>query len=207
MTIEIRPLRVDEIDQAASMLARAFFDDPGTLIVEPDDDRREAAILALFPAVVRHALAVGDVTAAVDADGTVVGIATWLPPGRVIPTEAEIVASGLLEAIAAAPEAAERMGPMVAYLDAQMEHAIHGPHWRLEFFGVEPGLQGTGVGSRLVAPGHARADANGERCYLETFTRKNVAWYEKRGYRVAVEGVVPATDVPVWGMVRDPQPA
>ena len=207
MTVEIRPLRVDEIDQAASMLARAFFDDPGTLIVEPDDDRREAAILALFPAVVRHALAVGDVTAAVDADGTVVGIATWLPPGRVVPTEDEIVASGLLEAIAAAPEAAERMGPMVAYLDAQMERAIHGPHWRLEFFGVEPGLQGTGVGSRLVAPGHARADANGERCYLETFTRKNVAWYEKRGYRVAVEGVVPATDVPVWGMVRDPQPA
>jgi GNAT superfamily N-acetyltransferase len=207
VTIEIRPLRVDEIDQAVSMLARAFFDDPGTLIVEPDDDRREAAILALFPAVVRHALAVGDVTAAVDADGTVVGIATWLPPGRVIPTEDEIVASGLLEAIAAAPEAAERMGPMVAYLDAQMEHAIHGPHWRLEFFGVEPGLQGAGVGGRLVALGHARADANGERCYLETFTRKNVAWYEKRGYRVAAEGVVPATDVTVWGMVRDPQPA
>jgi GNAT superfamily N-acetyltransferase len=207
VSLEIRPLRVDEIDQAASMLARAFFDDPGALIVEPDDDRRESAILALFPPVVRHALAVGDVTAAVDADGLVVGIATWLPPGRVIPTEDEIVASGLLEAIAAAPEAAERMGPMVAYLDAQMERAIHGPHWRLEFFGVEPGLQGAGVGTRLVAPGHARADANGERCYLETFTRRNVAWYEKRGYRVAAEGVVPATDVPVWGMVRDPQPA
>ena len=207
MTVQIRPLRVDEIDRAASMLARSFFDDPGAIIVEPDGDRREAAILALFPPVVRHALAVGDVTAAVDDDGTVVGIATWLPPGRVIPTEAEIGASGLLEAIAAAPDAADRMGPMVAYLDAQMERAIHGPHWRLEFFGVEPSLQGTGVGSRLVAPGHARADANRERCYLETFTHRNVAWYEKRGYRVAAEGVVPATEVPVWGMIRDPQAA
>jgi GNAT superfamily N-acetyltransferase len=206
MDVAIRPLRADELDQAAAMLARAFLDDPGSLIVEPDASRREAAILTLFRPVVRHGLAVGEVTAAVASDGAVMGIATWLPPGRVIPTEEEIAVSGLLDAIAAEPAAAERMGPMVAYLDAQMEHAIDRLHWRLEFFGVEPSNQGTGLGSRLVAPGHARADANGEPCYLETFTRKNVAWYEKRGYRVATEGVVPRTDVPVWGLIREPPP-
>jgi GNAT superfamily N-acetyltransferase len=204
--VAIRPLRADELDQAAAMLARAFLEDPGALIVEPDAGRREAAILTLFRPVVRHGLAVGDVTAAVAGDGAVMGIATWLPPGRVIPTEEEIAAAGLLEAIAREPAAADRMAPMVAYLDAQMERAIDRPHWRMEFFGVEPSHQGTGIGSRLVAPGHARADANGEPCYLETFTRKNVAWYEKRGYRVATEGVVPGTDVPVWGLIREPQP-
>jgi GNAT superfamily N-acetyltransferase len=206
MDVAIRPLRADELDQAAAMLARAFLEDPGSLIVEPDAGRRESAIRILFRPVVRHGLAVGEVTAAVAGNGAVLGIATWLPPGRVIPTEEEIAASGLLDAIAREPEAAERMGPMVAYLDAQMERAIDRPHWRLEFFGVEPSHQGTGLGSRLVAPGHARADAKGEPCYLETFTRKNVAWYEKRGYRVATEGVVPGTDVPVWGLIREPNP-
>ena len=51
--------------------------------------------------------------------------------GRVIPTEEEIAASGLLDAIAREPAAAERMGPMVAYLDAQMERAIDRPHGRV----------------------------------------------------------------------------
>ena len=76
----------------------------------------------------------------------------------------------------------------------------------LEFFGVEPGLQGGGVGSALIATGHDEADRRGERTYLETFTRSNVAWYERRGYRVVIEGIVPGTKIPVWGLIRDPQP-
>jgi GNAT superfamily N-acetyltransferase len=204
--IEIRPLRAEEVDQAAGMLARAFRDDPGSIIIEPDPSKREAANRTLFSVIVRHAVAVGEVTAAI-ADGRILGIATWLPPGRVLPTEDELVAAGLLDAVAAVPEAATRMGPMVAFLDEQMGRAISGPHWRLEFFGVERELQGSGLGSRLLEPGHARADAAGELAYLETFTAKNVAWYSKRGWDVVIEGIVPGTDTPVWGLIRQPRPA
>jgi GNAT superfamily N-acetyltransferase len=204
--VEIRPLRADEVDQAGGMLACAFRDDPGSLIIEPDPSKREPANRTLFPVIVRHAVAVGEVTAAI-ADGRILGIATWLPPGRVLPTEDELVAAGLLEAVAAVPEAATRMGLMVAFLDEQMGRAINGSHWRLEFFGVEPESQGSGIGSRLLEPGHRRADAAGERAYLETFTTKNVAWYAKRGWVVVIEGIVPGTDTRVWGLIREPRPA
>ena len=126
---------------------------------------------------------------------------------RAATTEEELITAGLLDAVAAVPEAATRMGPMVAFLDEQMGRAISGPHWRLEFFGVEPDLQGSGIGSRLLEPGHRRADAAGERAYLETFTTKNVAWYAKRGYEVTIEGIVPGTDTTVWGLIREPHPA
>jgi GNAT superfamily N-acetyltransferase len=202
---EIRPLRADEVDQASDMLARAFRDDPGSIIIEPDPAKREITIRTLFPVIVREAVSAGEVTAAVSG-GRILGIATWLPPGRVLPTEDELVAAGLLDAVAAVPEAAIRMGPMVAFLDEQMGRAISGPHWRLEFFGVEPECQGSGLGSRLLEPGHRRADAAGERAYLETFTTKNVAWYAKRGWVVVTEGIVPGTDTPVWGLVREPRP-
>jgi len=46
-------------------------------------------------------------------------------------------------------------------------------------------------------PGDARARS----------TRENVAWYEKRGYHTVIEGIVPGTDVPVWGLIREPQSA
>jgi GNAT superfamily N-acetyltransferase len=204
--LEFRPLRAEEVDGAAEMLARAFRDDPGSIIIEPDPSKREAANRTLFPVIVRHAVGVGEVTAAI-ADGRILGIATWLPPGRVLPTEDELVAAGLLDAVAAVPEAATRMGPMVAFLDDQMRRAISGPHWRLEFFGVEPELQGSGIGNRLIESGHRRANAAGERCYLETFTMKNVAWYAKRGWAVVIEGIVPGAETTVWGLIRQPRAA
>ena len=76
---------------------------------------------------------------------------------------------------------------------------------RLEFFGVDPWIQGSGLGSGPIATGHAKADAAGERVWLETFTAENVRWYERRGYRVVSEGVAPGTAHTLWGMIREPQ--
>ena len=201
----IRGIRPDDVGPACDVLSRAFYDDPGALIVEPDPDRRRAACRALFEPVVRQAIPFGRVLVAADADGAIVGIATFLPAGHDTASAEEMEAAGLLDALAAAPDAAARMGPMVDYLEEQHGRAIDGPHARLEFFGVEPTAQGSGVGSRLIAAGHATLDATGERCYLETFTTTNIAFYERRGYRVVIEGIVPGTDIPVWGLIREPK--
>jgi len=199
----IRGIRPDDVGPACDVLSRAFYDDPGALIVEPDPDRRRAACRALFEPVVRQAIPFGRVLVVADADGAILGIATFLPAGHDTASAEEMEAAGLLDALAAAPDAAARMGPMVDYLEEQHARAIDGPHARLEFFGVEPTAQGSGVGSRLIAAGHATLDATRERCYLETFTTTNVAFYERRGYRVVIEGIVPGTDIPVWGLIRE----
>jgi ribosomal protein S18 acetylase RimI-like enzyme len=202
--IDVRPIEAADLDGAIAMLARAFHEDPGALIVEPDAVTRPAALKALFAPVVRQAIPFGQVAVAAQGDA-IVGVATFLPPGHDTASEDELVAAGLLDALAAVPEAAARMGPMVDYLEELHMGAIDGQHWRLEFFGVDPGVQGVGIGSRLIATGHHRADAAGERVYLETFTRKNVAWYEQRGYTVVIDGIVPGTQVPVWGLIREPR--
>ena len=202
--IEIRAIRPGDVDAAAELLARAFHDDPGALIVEPDPTLRHEADRTLFAPVVRQAIPYGRVLVAASDDGRILGVATFLPAGHATASDEEMVAAGLMDSVAAVPEAAARMEPMVGYLEELHARAIDGPHARLEFFGVDPSAQGSGVGSRLMAAGHATIDANGERCYLETFTTKNVAFYEKRGYRVVIEGTVPGTETRVWGLVREP---
>jgi ribosomal protein S18 acetylase RimI-like enzyme len=203
--VAIRAIQAGDVGAAADMLARAFQDDPGALIVEPDPTLRHEADRTLFAPVVRYAIPYGRVLVAATDDGRILGVATFLPAGHATASDEEMVAAGLMEAVAAVPEAAARMGPMVDYLEELHARAIDGPHARLEFYGVDPAAQGSGVGSRLMAAGHATIDATGERCYLETFTTKNVAFYEKRGYRVVIEGTVPGTETPVWGLVRDPR--
>jgi ribosomal protein S18 acetylase RimI-like enzyme len=203
--VMIRAIQAGDVDAAAEVLARAFQDDPGALIVEPDPALRHEADRTLFAPVVRQAIPHGRVLVAVTGDGGILGVATFLPAGHATASDEELMAAGLLEAVAAVPEAAARMGPMVSYLEELHGRAIDGPHARLEFFGVDPDAQGSGIGSRLMAAGHATIDAHGERCYLETFTTTNVAFYEKRGYRVVADGVVPGTDTPVWGLVREPR--
>jgi GNAT superfamily N-acetyltransferase len=204
--VVIRTLDLDDIGAASELLARAFQDDPGAVIVEPDDALRPAATRALFAPVLRWAIPLGHVAGAFGSDGELLGVATFVPPGHDTASDAELEAAGLEAAIAAVPEAAARMAAMSEFLEAQHRRGILGPHWRLDFYGVEPAAQGTGIGSRLIAGGHEAADAAGERVWLETFTIENVRFYERRGYRVAIEGVVPGTQYRLWGLVREPRP-
>jgi predicted N-acetyltransferase YhbS len=92
---------------------------------------------------------------------------------------------------------------MVGELEAQHARLTDGPHLRLEFFGVDPGRQRSGIGGALIEHGHRRADAAGLPCYLETFTDENVRFYERRGYE-RVAGYSVGDGVPVHAMIRPP---
>ena len=75
-------------------------------------------------------------------------------------------------------------------------------HWYLMILGVDTAKQGQGVGSSLVAPMLARADADGLPCYLETMKERNVVFYEKHGFQVVVEDDLPKGGPHFWTMKR-----
>ena len=58
------------------------------------------------------------------------------------------------------------------------------PYYFLWFLGVEPLEQNKGIGSKLLREVIADAVSKGRPIYLETFTLKNIPWYEKFGFAV-----------------------
>lgn len=65
-------------------------------------------------------------------------------------------------------------------------NALHpdAPFAYLWFIGVNPWVQGRGVGSELLAWVVSESTLAGLPVYLETSTLKNMPWYEKRGFKV-----------------------
>lgn len=155
---------------------------PAFTYVFPDDGRRARALQPFFAAAVRDAIRCGDVYGAVD-DGTVVGIAVWLPPNCFpwTPMRKLRITWPLLRVCAAYPS----RFPTFVRLGAAVE-TMHptGPHWSLEALGVRPEYQRSGLGSRLIEPALERVDAEGLDCYLETSDPANVEYYRRFGFQV-----------------------
>ena len=78
------------------------------------------------------------------------------------------------------------------------------PLWHLDSVAVEPGWQGRGIGSALVAFGLEQTRASNTAVILETGTPRNVPLYERLGFHVVEETDSPEGGPHVWFMRRDP---
>lgn len=199
------PIRLapSQREQAIAVLTHAFQDDPMYNYLFPDSDERARSLGWLWNGVVRYSLVYGEVYTTPE----VTGVACWLPPGSTRPTIWRMVRAGLglQRAIMKFDrQARRRVLHLLTYTDETHQRVMPRPHWYLWALGVEPASQGQGIGSRLIQPVLARADDTGLPCYLETETERNVAFYQKRGFEVAVEGAVADAGLTLWTMVREP---
>jgi GNAT superfamily N-acetyltransferase len=199
VTTVSRATRAD-VEAAANVLAEAFRDDPGFVIIEPDSSRRARLLPVFFANFVAASLA--EDADIVVAGEPVAGVASWFGPDRFGPSPDALGAHGFGDVAALAGEdALGRLLALVGQLEQEHAELIDGLHFRLEFFGVLPAAQRTGIGSSLMKHGHRRADEQGLPCYLETFTTTNVNYYQRRGYNLVREFAV-ARNVRAYAMVR-----
>jgi ribosomal protein S18 acetylase RimI-like enzyme len=75
--------------------------------------------------------------------------------------------------------------------------------WYLSIAGIKPAYQGQGLGADLLMKVLNETDKNGIPTYLETFTPRNIKFYERMGYKTAKEVFEPVTGSSYWIMVRE----
>lgn len=192
------------VAEAASVLARSFHDNPNFVYLFPDERARARALPRLQQMCLHDALGFGRVYAAT-LGGEIVGVAAWLPPAAfpLSPRRQLRALPDMVRILAAAPRSIPRLMRFMASVNKLHPEQ---PYWYLEVVGVEFAAQGLGVGTRLLEPVLARADEVGQRCYLETMTERNVAWYGTLGFDVVRAGVTFSPGGPPnWTMLRHPR--
>lgn len=200
----VRRATRDDLLALAAVLARAFVRDPYFSWLAGEAPERNQRMRDAWHAILRFASAGLRETW---TDETRSGAAIWIPPGResssviesvrLFPTYARLTGWGRVRAASAIVELLERRRHVHAPV----------PHFYLSALGVDPERQGRGIGSAILRPVLARADATATPAYLETATARNVLLYERHGFEVVEELILPGTDVRGWLMLRPPSPA
>ncbi len=196
---ELIRLPANQARSAATVLARAFHNDPLMQYLMPGETRRTRWLPSLFSIVVRYCLAYGEVYTTPGLDG----VACWLPPGETNPSFVRLARIGRRSPPVGMGLAGLRRFLRVArYTEEIHTHLAPQAHWYLWALGVEPACQGQGLGGLLMQPVLARARAENLSCYLETMNSVNVPFYERHGFHVVSEGEPPGSGLRIWAMLR-----
>ena len=195
-------LKTDDFPRARALYSRAFFDYSLMVYARPNDRRRGPALATLYGAILWDYLVRGEVYATPDFTG----VAAWLRPGTPMPSFIQQARSGMLRL----PLGFGLRGflRLLAYdeVGRRLHHQYASePHWFLALIGVDVGHQGQGLGSALMRPMLARADAEGKACWLDTHQENNVRLYQRHGFEIAERVDLPGRPVPVYGMLRRPR--
>lgn len=193
----VRLARERDLPLLASVIARAFDDDPLMNWVVQQDEKRSWRIRCLLEMTLRYeTFPHGHVY----TTAGVVGGALWAPPSR--------WKQPLWRELLHLPRAASAIGlrrlPRVLHgLSLLDEKHPKMPRWYLSVLGVLPEYQGRGLGSMLMGPVLERADDARQPAYLESSKERNVPLYERHGFRVTEVIELPGGP-PVWLMWREP---
>jgi ribosomal protein S18 acetylase RimI-like enzyme len=194
------PLQSKDIRPAAAVLADAFQHDPVWNAIL--GDTRQATRELTFEMPVRYGLRYGKVYASSE---NLEGVASWLPGELSSMTFWRILRSGALwTGLKMDANLARKMGPVFAPIEADRKEHMQGrPYIYLQIIGVAQAFQGQGHGRRLIRALIQESQQSGLPIYLETETEENVRMYERFGFRVIQEIVLPVVELSMWEMVRE----
>ncbi|MFD0341125.1 GNAT family N-acetyltransferase [Streptomyces sp. NPDC127117] len=189
----VRPITDADVPTAVDTLARAFADYPFTRHVIAADGHEDRIRRYQELCLTRIGMVYGRVWV---ADGGR-AVAVWAIPDQ----DPSPAFAGL------GPMLGELSGDRAA-ASASAEQAVvpyrpQEPGWFLETVGTAPEAQGQGLGSAVLLPGLEAAERAGYPAFLETSSERNVAFYERLGFKVTADVQLPDNGPRTWCMRKD----
>ncbi|MHB0960548.1 MAG: GNAT family N-acetyltransferase [Pirellulaceae bacterium] len=200
-TIHTIPLGKSDILAASEMFARAFHNDPMLAYLIPDSAKRRYLSPRIYRCALRYGVYYGDVVA---TSANTEGVAVWLPPEAAHGSVPRMLRAGLLSLFfTIGPQFVVRFLSYYQHLERLRQRHTPFRHWYLQLLGVDPEHQGRGHASALLTAMLARAANERLPHCLDTMNRANVAYYERFGFKVVAESVLPKTQIGLWLMARE----
>ena len=126
--------------------------------------------------------------------GAYSGVALWLPPH--VDLDGDGIVAVLTDTVA--PEKHEDTFAVLGQMDDAHPKF---PHWYLPWFGVDPAVQGRGLGGALMKHCLRVVDEDHLPAYLDFPNPRNISFYQRHGFVVTGEAQAGACP-PVTAMLR-----
>lgn len=195
LQIVMTPMSSADLPATGRVLGAAFASSPIEQAVRGTiDDRQRRGLVRAYTATCRLP---GHVSVAW-RDGRIVGVIRWVKSPRCQLRWSQKLTKAPTAIVAFGPNLPKAMRWVSAWskLDPPQPHVHLGP------IGVEPGMQGRGIGSQMLAVYCEQLDLAGDAGYLETDKPENVRLYERFGFEVRCHAFV--LGVQNWFMWRRP---
>lgn len=191
----------DDIELVATICAEGFFDDPVMSWALRDPATRMARLEHIFRGLATEMVEEGRGVVHLVDDACA---SLWRAPDFDHHAEARPVDHDEHEAPPPEHPFDDVDLARLGVLDEVMhDHHPRERHWYLNVVCTRPTQQGRGLGARSLADVLARADAEGERVYLESTNPRNRTLYRRSGFADGLEIAIP--DGPAMlAMWRDP---
>ena len=197
---DYRMLTLDDVNQAAHVISRAFEDDPLCSFMLPRKRTRTKTLYKFFRALGelsiknRRGYGVGD---------PLQGVAYWkLPNQESLSISVKSLGKFIPLLFTPYPIGLLRARSVLNKIDSLHEKHADGPHFYLDNLGVLPVARGKGVSSRLIRPFLEMADTQRTIVYTDTVTHSNVAFYEHFGFQCVEQSPVSETGLTVFALRR-----
>ncbi len=200
--MEIMKLTPELKKRAAGVVAAAFFDYPSIVCHFPDLKRRKRVLPWFMDKVLNTAQTFGEAYITADASGVLFA----LLPGHTRLNEREYVRCGFLPVplVMGLRHYHSHMACEDYIADTQEKLLAGRPHYYIWGLAVEPAKQRTGAGKALLQSFLKKSDEEAVPVYLETHQQRNVAYYEKAGFELIHQDVIPGCGLDFWCFLHEP---
>jgi GNAT superfamily N-acetyltransferase len=187
-----------DVDAVVETISLAFHDDPVWSWAFPDDERRRLVFRRWWRLFVESMWPQGFSW----MTGPAESVSVWaVPNGIELTREAESSIPKILDDVVGA------RAPMVleALLQFEAAHPHDEPHYYLSIVATHDDHRGRGIGESLLAWNLGLVDARHLPAYLESSNPKNLARYERLGFRPREEFTLPdggPTVTTMWRLAR-----
>jgi ribosomal protein S18 acetylase RimI-like enzyme len=200
-TTTIVRLGENDIQPAARILAAAFQEHSLFKYFIPDKSKRINKLHYAFEKAVLYGVKYGEVYATSSA---LEGITILLPSETADMTLQRLIRVSMFSLIFRLDAKFLIRGLRVNdFLSKVQRRQVQSRHWLLQFLGVSPDYQGKGYAGKLMKALLEKLYRENMPCYLETEEEETVPLYQRYGFKVVEESVIPRTDIKLWAMLRE----
>jgi len=201
---DLFPLKRNQVEPAAKVLARAFENDPLHIAYFPDPNIRVKQNYHLMKFSIRYCMRFGEVYT---TSPKLEGIALWRledPKEEEKEKPRSLFANWLSFRLELAlGEVLEKVSTIFEYIFSTHYELMPSPHLYFFILGVDPNFQGKGYASKLIRPMLARIGEDQLKCYLDTNNENNVGLYQHFGFKILKKYQIPGTNVINWSMLKE----